>query len=272
MKVAVIIFFILVSLLAVGGVQTVGKGGGYGEMQAILANQRMHSFVQVCLTQPKICNLSAEEVARLNRSTSKNFKLEIDPTCQVNPFEILHADHAKVSACELYNQFQPTETPVAKSFKEIASFILMVRIMAHEKLHKTESALLAQKVLSDLAQVEHSLSINVPAGNFIFHFVEVSTPKSFQNLFSIEGNKISVDVSNTVGSAFNCEALTEKPQIQLLNFKNVGEHSAIVELRAEWSCGSNIKYNGLLQIYFETDSAEVVPTSVKARIINKFVR
>ncbi len=260
---------LLMMLNAHAGVQGVGKGGGFGEMQAYSANITMGRQVSACVKSPAVCEFTFQEASLIERAAMASVDLQFDPTCRQSGVEVLSSRQVRISSCELY---QVGPHPKVKSFSEIAALVLQARLMATQSLDSTNSSRLAQTVFRDVAQDLESISVQLVFGNFFFHTLKVQTRASSETFVSLEGKTTTVDLSGHVLSALDCR----EPSAVQLDFADVqvlSENQAVALGRIEWDCSASGSFAGELQVYFTArQDEEVEAGALQARIVKRVRR
>ncbi|MBC7740919.1 MAG: hypothetical protein H7061_01900 [Bdellovibrionaceae bacterium] len=252
-------------LSAQAEIRGVGKGGGYGEMQALSVNLNMENLTRACANSPALCHMSAKEAQDLMLIGGQMFDLKFDPTCTLTETKILSKYSAQISSCELYIQ---QVNPVVKTYSEIAQTVLSVRLMATLNYPQSLAMRLAKKTFKDTIQIEQNLSVNLTDGNFLFHVLSVEFFEQKKMYLSLEGQLQTIDATQLVEKAIGCAL--KYFEIQLQNITSLSDQSAIVSADLNGQCPQESKpWRGILQLYFETQTKEVTPASVKARIISK---
>jgi hypothetical protein len=266
MKYLVVLFFFFGSLAFAGDFRGGGNAGGFGEMQVMLANRQIPSLLKSCLENPQLCSLNQDESASLKQAASNTFTIKLDASCSGPLFVIVSAKEAVLNACELY--VKDSSPPIAKSFRELAVIALSARLVAVAGLPNLEALGLSDKALSSLTQNDQSLSIALAQGNFIAHVSTVTFLKTAKIFFALEGQKITIDITDLVTKSFPC-TLSEIPTVEVTRMRALEGNAALFESSVTYTCENGGRWRGILQSYFETIDKEIVPASVQARIVER---
>jgi hypothetical protein len=262
----VLLSFLFGTGIAHGGVRTVGKGGGYAEMQAILINSQMAFWSEVCLKTPAPCGLANEEARRLKAATAGSFTLDVNPQC-TEPAIAIHApDAATLASCVLYRDGEA----VAKDFRDIAGWVLVARLMASQGDSLESAQVLALKVFRDYQQQEQRLAVSLSESTVLFHSLQVKRDSESYNIISLEGKTSAFDITPQIENLLGCgPGALELLGINPLGFQELAPTKGVVETELEWRCRAASPYRATLQLFFAAPQSEILISSVILKLVKK---
>ncbi|MNJ94908.1 hypothetical protein D3C87_126120 [compost metagenome] len=261
-----IILILLLAGVSHAGVRTVGKGGGYAEMQAILINSQMSLWSEICLSNPEACKLSNEEVSLLTSSLSSPFVLEMNPECAEPTITVLNKNAASIASCALYQDNQA----IAKNFSEIATWVLAARLMAIQNMPLKSATDIALKIFQKYEQREQRLAIVLSGSSALVHFLQIQRESAIHNIVSIEGKSSAVDITPLVQEVLTCEGGSlHHWNLNLLSAQELDPTKAFVESEVAWQCTGSSSYRATLQIVFAAPQSEILANSVRIRLVRK---
>jgi hypothetical protein len=268
-------FFVFLCLFFAGlpslaGVQGVGKGGGFGEMQAIYSNLKMRELTHVCFQDTNPCDLTEAQAEELAAASSVEFDLVLDPTCTHQEIQVLAHNKAQISSCRLYTLGLDTLGPRVKSFREIAGLVLATRLVASQNESEVRALALSEKIFLNMTQENQSLAISLSTGNYLIHANHLAFRSSDQILFSVEGHSITHDLTASVDVSLLCPLASTRPlEVRLSGATTNDNRQALIQGDVHWVCANGARYRGELQVFFETEAAEIKAGSIQVRIVGK---
>ncbi len=235
------------SILA--GVRSVGNAGGYAEMQALFINQRLSEWLP---------------------SVPAMIQLEIDPTCGRDPIIILAKDHAKIAACALYSRDQTSGFAKAKSFAEIAIWVLTARLVSNGTSFQTAFGV-ATGEFRNFSQSEESVEVNLTTGVFVYHDLSVQAAGAREKIISLEGKSKSYDVTSQTKAILRCpgDAAVIEWSTRDSATRAIGAKQSQIISTVEWRCRDQSEWKATLQISFVTQANEILENTITAQVVQK---
>lgn len=262
------------------GIESVGKGGGYAEMQAVWINLNLETLTRACTMAPERCGLSAPEAARLASAAQGAFDLELSPACEAETIQVFNADSARLASCVLY--FPPPQgsagSPQVKSFKDIAAWVLGVRLMARTAASFGDAFLLANRVLSDATQDDVQAVLSLDHFEAVFHDLTLRYANGEDRLISIEGRTKTFEITDLIRQALACDggASPENWRLEPAGTMNLGSKTGgpvidqgLLEMNATWSCAEGPEWRARLRIFVALQNGEVVGPDLRVRLTGK---
>lgn len=263
------VLLILISLVTQAGVRTVGNGGGYAEMKAVLINDQLPTFLEVCLNDLNSCGLSQAELIVVKSVLQIPMNLKFKETCTESPISILDDQkRIAIESCVLYHQGQS----VAKDFSEIGVWVLTARLSAttHADFHSSQS--IAEKVFRDYQETEQKIQVVITQSQTEAHFLSVKKLNQQFSIISLEGAKVSLDITAPAKKSLACDGTSVKDLV--LSFtaaQEISPSKALVEADATWTCEGKLakSFQGTLQIFYSVSQSEISPETVHVQLVGK---
>ncbi len=263
----------------VAGVQSVGRGGGFGEMQALLFNQRMWTLLSPCLAGVVSCVRPGREFQLLKAAldpvleVSHPFELAIRPKCEETPFVVQGQRSATLDFCALYLWSSPTNPPLVIDTGEIGAWVLATRLFENG-VSSEEAIDVAFRAFSGFQYSQNDLRINLQTGELILHASLSQFGEVQWRSLSLEDSNKTHDLTQDLGTQFRCETGTEpEPESESESESEMASESAGLEwslnqltsqeLRSgagrihgdlSWICRGQ-KWQGQLEILFTTQAS-----------------
>lgn len=258
----------LLSAISQAGVQGVGKGGGFGEMQAIYANLKMSELTQICFGDSNLCDLSLEEKKAIRIASTLSFDLIFDPSCGEDRIIVTSQNQARVSSCRLYLTDTISGVVRVQPFNEIASLILVARLMVSQGDTESAARALSEKIFSSLKQTTHSLAVSLGTGNYLIHANHLEFGPRHQFLLSIEGLTTTIDISPLAYGSLEC-GLSEVTNMNVLlgSATSFDDHTIFGEAQVNWTCGNGNRFLGTMQMFLDTKDFEVIDGAIQIRVV-----
>lgn len=230
------------------GVRSVGNGGGYAEMQAEFINLRMDEWVS---------------------GAPPRMKIEVTSVCDTNPITVMTPKRATIASCALYTAATGGKSVRPKDFNDIAKWVLTARSMA-QGTNFSDAFKKAAFIFTGFMQIEESIEISLASGNFLFHDLSVKSGTHAAKVLSLEGKDKTQDITTLVQEQIQCSTgfVTSWSTRESVS-RSISANRALVATKVSWQCSNAEKWSGLLQIVFETDTAEVQMSSVAVQIFQK---
>lgn len=249
------------------GVRTVGKGkgGGYAEMQAILINEQMPLWANICL-KPSSCGLSVEEFKILSNAAQAPFVISANSECTEPVIQIQNENTAMIASCALYKE----GSAVAQDFSVIAHWVLTARLMTTQGLGLKSAQDIATKVFQNYQQTETRLEVVLSESTALAHFLQIQRDKNVYNILSIEGKSFAINLTPKVQELLTCE--TGSVRLWNLNFlgsQELDSARGIVESEVAWQCTDTKSYRASLQLFFDLSQTEIVAESIVLKLFRR---
>ena len=215
-----------------GGLRGVGLGGGFGEMQAHLADQKLGELLDACMRAG--CGVTQGDLDRVARD---NRPLKTDTSCSGASSD---AGAVVISSCDLY-EFSPDgrlEKP--RAFGEIAAIVFA------ERSGRPRAE--AMTLLRDLRMSDTITPLTLRDGELSQHYVEVRLgARRFASL-AVESLHESVEITSLLVNALNCPGGEPSWQIDQTN-SFAGDHGHyLAESQIRWTCGES-DHTGTLKLF-----------------------
>lgn len=222
----------LASSAAWGGLRGVGRGGGFGEMQAYLADQRLPGLLEACWRLG--CGVRRDEIDGIKADTRE---LKLDSTCGKPASD---ATAVTVSSCDLYEFASSGQLLRARPFNEIAAVVFTARTGRP----LAESL----RLLRDLTVNRKTTPITAGDSELAQHYLEVRLGAQGFNSLAIEGFNETVEITNTCEAALNCPAAGLTWQLGRTVTAAGEGHNYLAESAIAWTCGG-VSRSGKLKIF-----------------------
>lgn len=249
----------------VSGVTSVGNGGGFGEMQAVLINMQMRNLTKTCIEKPEICKLNFQEAGLVQSASEKNFHLKISTECLEAPVSAVTPGSATLAACAFYQKPQPSAPVEVLEFKEIAKWVLSARLMSQGSDFDSAYGL-ADKVFFQFRQQQEELLMSLDEGQALIRLLSITLPGGETQSLSIEGKSRAIELTSRVISELHCHV--EKWRLNFPETQVLGSSQGMIGAKIQWTCGARV-WKGQLRVFFELQTGDVDETSLQIQIVEK---
>lgn len=253
------------------GIQSVGSGGGYGEMLAHHASANIQSIVKYC-EWTKDCNLTAAEETLVHQaSLLHGVEITFDSVCSHGLIAAAAGERKiRISSCALYSE-SIEQSPVVQSFSRISSLVLAGRLMLLG-LTKDSALELATKAIPDFDSQDEAAQVDLDSGPVIFHLLRLSTSLSSVLLPSLEGKSSTLSLKDRIEVELqkNCVNSSLKEwQADGGSTQVLSANTGMVGIPVEWQCLDGQKWRGTAQIFFHSSDGEVTDQNVRLHLVQK---
>lgn len=251
-----ILSLMLLPLITKAGIESVGNGGGFAEMQAYAIDRGLPTLLKYCAGSRNPCELNEpEQLIVQNLAQSKELLqaplLRINETCE-KPY--LHLESNKVyslDACSLYSESTSAFGPIPLANNEIAAKVIETRVLSFAQDVSNHQAHELAKQLSLALKFEDQQTI-IPVNGYIFRLHIWSLQFAKQNLQSLTVETLtrSWDIGSEIEKTLQC---SQEFNFHLSGFRFQSSTSgSLGKSEIQWSCGTQ-KYKALLylDLYFE---------------------
>lgn len=262
-----IIFILGLPLYPYAGVQSVGNGGGYGEMLAYLANQNIHLIASYCRLT-KSCNLSSQDEALFQNAISLPLKMEISTKCFDAEIEIVsHTAQVRYSACGLYDETSDGKIRV-RDFHHIARLLMIGRLM-FLGLPRDEATELSHRGILPFEDHHEAVQLSLESGQVIFHLLRVRMGEKSFLVPSLEGKKHTVSLKEHIEELFQCDGGLDFWQTSELNSEVVSSSEGLAEMKVLWRCQNGAVWTAKTQIFFRLIDEDISEKDLIVEIVQK---
>jgi len=239
----ILIFISAYSTFSPAGVESVGKGGGFAEMQAYAMDRKLPLLLDQCLTTGNFCELSLPEMTVVSDflkflKNSKPELLQINETC-VEPYFHSEANgFYSVDACQLYTQSQGDFGPLPLPNRNISQLVIEARLRSLPTVLTEDVIHSLSEKLSVGFQFEDRQSI-VPVKGFQFrlHLWSLATLGSQSFSVTVETYKNSWDITQQLHKTFKCSAPNFEFKLNDFYFLE-SQVGATGKSQIQWTCGT----------------------------------
>lgn len=261
MKTVCSLLILCFSIPSFSGVQSVGKGGGFAEMQAYAIDRSLDQLISHCLKPQNYCALSPEETQianELNRFLKQPDVdlIQINESCQA-PFR--HANEQGVvslDACRLYSKDSSEMGPLPLSHQEIGQLVVSARILTvHPFIPDDALNVLVNKLMVSFQFEDHPVLVPMKAYHFLLHLWSLSTAATQSQLLTIETLHQSHDLTESLHS-FLCQSNLQNLSFGEFQFFD-SSFGVTGKSQIHWECGGQrLKANLYMDLYFQADNFE----------------
>jgi hypothetical protein len=223
-------------LIAYAGIRGVGLGGGHGEMQAFLADQKLPQI---------LAGISGCE----GLLTSDSRPLRPDTTChsKAEPGTVY------ISSCDLYEFGADGEISGTKNFAEIAALVLAART--------NRGIAEARALLAGLEVKELSFAVLPGDAELKIRLLEVKHARGTFASFMIESPSQTLDMNSQLEAALGCAS---EPSWRLEDLRVYASASPdhAVSGNISWRCGDETN-RASLRIFIRYEGHEMNPADIR---------
>jgi hypothetical protein len=240
---------LLLSLSAYAGLRGVGTGGGFGEMQAHLADEKLPELLEACLKTG--CGVSPTDCELI---LGDKRELKTDTKCTGT---IADAKSVTISSCDLYEFSQNGQLQRPRPFNEILAVVYAARsgrpleqalaFLRNLTVNKTSTALTSRD--SELAQ----------------HFLDIRLGEKRIISLSIEGANETLEISDLLIPQLNCEGRELIWELGRTLAVAGNDDRYLAESDINWICGGTHR-RGKLRVYLHYPNHKLESGNIQVRL------
>jgi len=242
-----VIFVIQFQSKIFAGVQSVGNGGGYGEMQAYYSEQLLPDLLEKIIAKGTLTAQQSENARLLRVKLSNVSQLSISTDCTGQGILTIN-NRLVLESCALYQK--DIFGKIQKiDFKEIVRLVLRF----YAKLSKIDDITELEKKMLLSLQISDSKSYFIYSLDLLFHLDKFNYSESQSFIWSLENSKATYSLNTLFNQAIGCQEKTFLQQVKDIESTSI-VNKFLITGRLNWNCNSNFN-SGLFYLILNEDKS-----------------